>query len=194
VFLVTGSDKEKTLEQVGHEIYNSCARVYNCSGNDVYEGDNQISHNDWTLPTEVEDWLNNALRESRYLTRTGLHIEHRTGMVNFSIVGRNATHEERKKYFAYDNTIEERNVIAVKFNQMFPELSAKVGGETGIDIFQKGGDKSQILKDFDLDTVRFYGDRIDPLGNDYPVANLLQLHQVFEVNDWRHCRELLQNV
>ena len=28
VFLVTGSDKPKTLEQVGEEIYNACMRTF----------------------------------------------------------------------------------------------------------------------------------------------------------------------
>ena len=45
VFLVTGSDKPKTLEQVGEEIYNACMRVFNCSGNDVYYGSNQLYKN-----------------------------------------------------------------------------------------------------------------------------------------------------
>ena len=45
VYLVTGSDKEKTLEQVGEQIYSLAKRVYNCSGNDAYEGE--------TMYTEV---------------------------------------------------------------------------------------------------------------------------------------------
>ena len=36
VYLVTGSDRAKTIEQVGLDIYNSSKRVYNCSGSDVY--------------------------------------------------------------------------------------------------------------------------------------------------------------
>ena len=31
VYLVTGSDKEKTIEQIGEEIYSLANRVYNCS-------------------------------------------------------------------------------------------------------------------------------------------------------------------
>ena len=94
----------------------------------------------------------------------------------------------------YSNNDEERINIAKEFNETFPELSAKVGGETGIDIFQKGGDKSQILNDFafELDTIRFYGDRVDPAGNDYPIAILLQPHQVNAVSDWKHTWALLK--
>ena len=35
VYLVTGSDMEKTLEQVGLDIFYTVKRVYNCSGSDV---------------------------------------------------------------------------------------------------------------------------------------------------------------
>ena len=59
--------------------------------------------------------------------------------------------------------------------ERFPELDAKVGGETGIDIFEKGKDKSQIIDDFPYeDKLRFFGDRIDPSGNDYTLAQALQ--------------------
>ena len=37
VYLVTGSDNPKTIEQVGESIGGACKRIYNCSGSDVYE-------------------------------------------------------------------------------------------------------------------------------------------------------------
>ena len=36
VYLVTGSDKPKTLEQIGPVIYNRCKGVYQCSGNEYW--------------------------------------------------------------------------------------------------------------------------------------------------------------
>ena len=108
VSLVTGSDKLKTVEQIGENVYNACARVYNCSGNDVYEQNTQIEFNDWTLPSEVEWFLTGKLNASPYRVKTGLHIEHRTGMINFSIVGRNANTEQRKDYYQWDRIINER--------------------------------------------------------------------------------------
>ena len=38
VYLVTGSDRPKTIEQIGEYLYSKCKRVYQCSGNDVWEG------------------------------------------------------------------------------------------------------------------------------------------------------------
>ena len=146
VFLVTGSDKPKTLEQVGEEIYNACMRVFNCSGNDVYYGSNQLYKNKWTLPEGPHEWLAIELTESKYPKRTGLHFEHRTGMCNFSVVGRNATMGERKMYVEYDTKSKERIRIAEQFQKFFPAIQAVVGGETGIDIFPYGKDKAQIVK------------------------------------------------
>ena len=193
VFLVTGSDRPKTIEQIGDEVYNSCVRVYNCSGNDVYAKDKQLSHNDWSLPAEAGFFLVNELDNSKWQTQTGLHIEDRTGMVNFSVVGRHANKQQREHYYQYDLIVQERTAIAERFNTRFPELSAKVGGETGIDIFQKGCDKSQILKDFDTDSIKFYGDRVDPAGNDYPLAVKLKQEHVFAVTSWKDTQRLLAN-
>ena len=33
VYLATGSDAPKTIEQIGQDLFNSVERVYNCSGN-----------------------------------------------------------------------------------------------------------------------------------------------------------------
>ena len=171
VYLVTGSDKPKTLEQIGSEIYNKCKKVYQCSGSEVYIGDYVCYVNAWTLPDDARQWLLNALEDSDFDIRTGNHIEQRVGMVNFSVVGRNATQQERKAYVDYEAWNGERRHIADLFNADFPHLEATVGGETGIDIAPKGSDKSQILRDFDQsDYIHFFGDAIFEGGNDWPLA------------------------
>ena len=66
VYLVTGSDRGKTLEQVGLDLYNSSKRVYNCSGSDVYEGDKNVYKDEWELPVEVERFLQDELDFSQF--------------------------------------------------------------------------------------------------------------------------------
>jgi phosphomannomutase len=88
VYLVTGSDRQKTLEQVTPSIYNKCKRVYNCSGSDVYEGDENVYRSEWELPSDVERFLYDELDYSQFPMRNGNHIERRPGGVNFSILGR----------------------------------------------------------------------------------------------------------
>ena len=198
VYLVTGSDKEKTIEQIGEEIYSLAKRVYNCSGSDVWEGETHIRSNRWKLKQSVRSYLINCLEESSFPLRTGLHIEERPGMVNFSVVGRNATLGERKLYVEHDLQSNERDVIADLFNKEFPDLIARPGGETGIDIGPKGSDKSQILVDFDKkDTLYFYGDRMDKAGNDYPLKKEIiakDLGFAIGVKGWRDTWEKLKCV
>ena len=75
VYLVTGSDRNKTLEQIGWDLYNSCKRVYNCSGSDVYEGDKNIYRDGWEISREVEMFLQDELDFSQFPIRNGNHIE-----------------------------------------------------------------------------------------------------------------------
>ena len=88
VYLVTGSDRKKTIEQVTPGIYNNAKRVYNCSGSDVYEGDKNVYRDDWKLPEDVQSFLYDELDYSQFMIRNGNHIEHRPGGVNFTILGR----------------------------------------------------------------------------------------------------------
>lgn len=198
VYLVTGSDKPKTVEQIGNVIYGMAKRVYNCSGSEVWEGSRQIKADEWKIPMHVKSWLEDKLEESSFPLRTGLHIEERSGMVNFSIVGRNATIGERKLYVKHDIASNERNYIAELFNLEFSELIARPGGETGIDISPKGADKSQIINDFDPnDVLYFYGDRMDLQGNDYPLKKVIidnDLGFAVEVSDWKDTWEKLKCV
>jgi len=174
VYLITGSDYPKTLEQLGSTICENVNRVYNCSGSDVWENGKNIFSKVWHLPEDAIAWLEIQLQESKFYRKTGLHFEHRPGMVNYSIVGRNANLEERFIYKEWDEHKNERNTIAKQFNELFPNIEARVGGETGIDIYPKGNDKGQIIKDFDPnDELHFFGDRMDKAGNDYPLKKLL---------------------
>lgn len=175
-YLVTGSDYSKTVEQLGPEICNAVKCIYNCSGNDVWVRGINVKSSDWKLPDDVKTWLVSRLTSSKFVLRTGNHIEERPGSVNFSVVGRNATIKERQLYVAWDNEFGERQWIATEFNHTFHDLEARVGGETGLDIYPRGNDKSQILSDFKKeDKLYFFGDRMEPGGNDYPLGNAIEL-------------------
>ena len=184
VYLVTGSDRDKTLEQITPEIYNNCKRVYNCSGSDVYEGDKNVYRDDWELPEKVERFLQDELDFSQFPIRNGNHIEKRPGGVNFSILGRDKDpFKGREEYISWNKIHNERRFIALRIMDMFPELSVALGGQTGIDIGPKGSDKSQILRDFnDDDEIHFFGDRIEEGGNDYSLAKAVEKRCGFAYN------------
>lgn len=157
VYLVTGSDRDKTIEQVGQHIYNLAVRVYNCSGNHVFEQDKEVYRTDWKLPDKPMQYLLAKLDDSRFYRKTGNHIEHRPGMVNFSICGRNADFETRAMYKQWDEHKQERFEIATEFNSKFPDIEALVAGETGLDIFPRGLNKKQVMVDFAGVHVHFLG-------------------------------------
>jgi len=203
VCLVSGSDYVKTIEQLGQDIVEDCVnRSYNCSGNSVWERGIEMYSSSWRLPDECSVWLERALITSEYPDRTGKHIEHRPGAVNFSIVGRNADLEQRARYVEYDKVTNEREKLAEDFNIQFEvdlNTVATIGGETGIDITEKGKDKQQVLDDFSDRTVYFFGDRCEAGGNDYPLAHAITERRrdgdkVFNVSGWQDTLDILRRL
>ena len=198
VYLVTGSDRPKTIEQIGKELYFACQRVYNCSGSDVYDKDVLIYRDEWTLPSDAEEFLIDELHHSKFPVRTGNHIEKRPGGVNFSVLGRGSEVilEEREEYVKWDINTNERKDIAERFKKRFPEIGCQIGGQTGLDISPIGCDKSQILRDFKpIDLIYFFGDKLKEGENDYPLGHAIEqrrLGMVFEVTDYHHTWDLLK--
>ena len=197
VYFVTGSDKPKTVEQIGTEIYNRAVKVYQCSGNDVWERGKNIRKGTIKLPDTIWGYLNKEISESEFPVRTGIHIEERPGLVNLSIVGRNAGQRARTQYIHWDNHTNERKNISERLSKLFPDFDFKLGGETGIDITVKGNNKSQVLTDFEnCDIINFYGDKCDLGGNDHEIA--LAVHDrggknaTYQVKDWKETWEILK--
>lgn len=193
-YIVSGSDYAKTVEQLGLYLCTIVKRVYSCSGNECRENDELLRSNAWNIPPSLESTLQGWLIASKFPNKTGAHIEHRSGTVNFSIVGRNATNQDRKLYIAWDADTRERESIAYHINTSYDNITAVIGGETGIDIYPTGWDKSQILSDFDTntETLHFFGDSTYPGGNDYALAN--KLKNVYTVTSWDHTWQILQSL
>jgi HAD-superfamily hydrolase, subfamily IIB len=191
VYLVTGSDYAKTQEQLGDYLLRWPVYVYNCGGNEKWAKGEHVQASSWDGPEELYELLNGWLQSSKFPARMGQHIEQRSGMINFSIVGRGATLAERKMYVEWDLANRERETIAYQVNAEFEGITATIGGETGIDIHPTGWDKGQILKDFDLkeDNLFFFGDKTEPGGNDYPLAK--HIKNSYAVRDWRDTWERL---
>lgn len=198
VYLVTGSNREKTLEQIPSNIYNLCVRVYQCSGNDVWEKDYNSNTRPIHIPNEMTDMMYMYLKQSKFPVRTGTHIDVRPGLVNFSIIGRGCSPEDRVKYIEWDNSTNEREFMAENMRAIFPQYDIQVAGETGVDITLKGKDKSQILEDFDLenDKIHFFGDKMEPGGNDYSLSFALATHKHYikQVKGWKDTWEALKKL
>jgi len=190
VHLITGSDYSKTLEQVGKDVVTAVSAVHNCAGNSIWVKGNEKSSNEWTIPGDAKAWLRNKLSESKFTLRTGQHIEERCGLVNFSTVGRGASRIERQIYVKFDKLYKEREQLVKEFNKQFPHLEAAVGGETGIDIYQKGRNKAQLLSYLgEVEELIFFGDAMEEGGNDWPLAEAIRNRKnpkdkIYHVNSW----------
>ena len=197
VYLVTGSNREKTIEQVGDTLFHTAKRVYNCSGSDVYEGDLNVYRDEWDVPEDVEEFLMDELHHSKFPIRTGTHVEKRPGGINFSILGRGqgVVLEERDEYVKWDRTHHERKNMAIKIKNRFPDLEVQVGGQTGLDISPLGRNKSQILRDFSKnDFIYFYGDMMNEGQNDFPLADAIRKKELgftYHVHSFQHTWDIL---
>ena len=189
VCLVTGSDYPKTIEQVGQEVIDACSFVFNCCGNEVRTKDHIRYQSTWKAGGMLLMFLEHEKRKSEFSFKTGKHIEQRVGMVNFSVVGRNAQKLQRQLYVEWDNVTNERTVIAEHIRKMFPELDCSIAGETGIDIYPKGKDKSQV-REWIENKIIFFGDRCEEGGNDYSLAKVADV--VYNVDSWQETREILK--
>ena len=193
-YLVTGSDRAKTIEQVGLDVYNRCKRVFNCSGADIYDGNNSVYKSDWKPSDELITFLNRELDRSDFPTRTGNHIEYRPGGINFSILGRGDDNmKSRPEYVKWDINTNERVEMSNRIKLEFPNLNIQIGGQTGLDI--SDNDKSQIIKYFSFDDdIHFFGDMMEEGQNDYPLAKAVQEWGGYphSVNSWEDTRTQLK--
>jgi len=200
VHLITGSDYEKTLEQIGPELAERVTAVHNCAGNSRWSRGQEIYRSEWTIPVEARTWLERKLEESKFALRTGNHIEERCGLVNFSTIGRGANRAERMIYVKFDNLHKERQQLTKEFNEEFPGLEASVGGETGIDIYEKGHNKAQLLSYLEeVEEIHFFGDAIYEGGNDWPLAKAITARNhsqdsVYRVDGWQATYDILKRI
>jgi phosphomannomutase len=196
VYLVTGSDREKTVEQVGLDIYYRSKRVYNCSGSDVYEKNNNIYKSDWKPSRKLINFLSDELDFSTFPHKTGNHIEHRPGGINFSILGRGEdSMKYRKEYVKWDINTTERILMSDRIKSEFPDLNIQIGGQTGLDI--SDSDKSQILRDFNPeDELVFFGDMMREGQNDYPLAQAVDKlgGTNYNVDGWQDTHRKLKDI
>jgi len=208
-YLVTGSDLDKTKEQVPIAYIDRAEAIFTCCGNEMWLGDKQVLTKPFKPPEDLLDYLQKLVNsELNYPVKTGNHIEDRGSLLNFSIVGRDCTLIQRLDYYRYDKQMNERKDIADYIMKKWPELDAVIGGQISIDIYPKGNDKSQVLErvfDFhefpDEDELTneyiFIGDGIENGGNDFPLAQLMDKKDncsTFQIDGWEHTMQILENL
>jgi len=194
VYLVTGSDKDKTIEQVGEKIWLNVTCAYQSCGNAVYEKGKLIRQSDFKLDRELRRLLFTFNATSDWPYKFDNHIEERIGLVNYSSIGRSCPQNQREDYYKWDKLNKERELFCKIVEDTFPELEATIGGEISIDIYPKGQNKSQVLNDL-KGPITFFGDRCEPGGNDYPIVLRIEdEHTVHSVKNWKETYKLLKTI
>lgn len=196
IYFVSGSDYKKIQQQVPENILLSVDGVFGCMGNTLHQNGEKIYENDFRPSQSLLNYLNSKLKNTEYPNLCGTHIEERAGMINFSVVGRGATQEQRKDYFQWDMKTGERKQIAYFINKHFNLLEASVGGEISIDIYPIGWDKSQVLKYIEKGSYHFFGDKAYEGGNDYALAKALdkEKDKVYNVEGYKETWQFLKSV
>ena len=121
LFIGTGSDFAKTKQQLSQDVLNQFQLIFCCMGNETRNSAGVVlERNVFKDCQKLESDLEKFLTKSQFNVKTGRHLEYRTGMVNFSIVGRNANQQERKSYNKWDSKFKEREQIARYINENYP--------------------------------------------------------------------------
>jgi len=192
-YLVTGSDIVKIEEQIPTDLLlNIFERVYACNGTRVYNCNLDMDDEHGSFEPELihkttlKDFYSEAdinhiinvlletVADTHTKIKTGTFIEWRDSQINFSVIGRNCTTDQRADYVRWDNKSGERKKIIDNLREEFQGwgLSFRLGGQISIDITREGWDKSYAFNNMveTPDQCVFFGDKICEDGNDLDIA------------------------
>ena len=202
--LITGSDLGKIERQIPtDDLLSIFSRVYACNGTKVYNCD--LDMDDENLPVEPElihkvtlldhysesdinHIINVLLRvaaNTHTKIKTGTFVEWRESQINFSIIGRDCSIQQRENYVEWDRKSSERIKIIDQLRQEFQGwgLSFRLGGQISIDITRDGWDKSYAFENMQQSPEEcvYFGDKICKDGNDLDVA--MRCHKYYDIQE-----------
>ncbi|KAK8826204.1 hypothetical protein WA538_001348 [Blastocystis sp. DL] len=205
IAFVGGADYAKHQTQLGVDLIEKANYLFSQNGATAYEH-NRLFHiayiTDKFTDPQLNEFLNYVLRYLSELDlpkKRGTFIQFRSSMINICPMGRDATISERKEFEEFDRVHHVRQQMVDDLKNRFPDLafSYLIGGQTSFDVVPKGFEKTyclQFLKQYD--EIHFFGDKIQPGGNDYEIYNDPRTigHHVFGPRYTRAlCEELFVN-
>jgi len=112
------------------------------------------------------------------LTTKEDQLQDRDSQITLSILGRHAP-QDLKKNYDQDNRKRIEHIAYIKQFLDENKYEIKYAGTTSIDITRKGLDKEWGIREFakekniDLKSILFFGDKLQPGGNDYPASKIV---------------------
>lgn len=129
-------------------------------------------------------------------------FEDRGSQITFSAYGQDIItilgEEGLRMKEAWDPDVSKRNKLRDYVADLIPEFEVRVGGITSVDITKPGIDKAYGMKKLiDIlklgkEDILFFGDRLQPGGNDYPVKEFGI--DCIEVSHWQDTVEHLEAI
>tara|TARA_Y100000593_G_scaffold94271_1_gene192578 strand:+ start:8879 stop:9661 length:783 start_codon:yes stop_codon:yes gene_type:complete len=179
VYLVSGSDKQKISQQLPQSVLSRCGGIFASMANEFWQKEKLIYKNEWCPSPSLMARLTDFRELSPYKNKRDEWIEMRTGMINFSVVGRASTKQERQEYSKWDEKNLEREDIIKSLSKDFPDLEFKIGGQISIDIQPAGNNKSlasRWVRENVGEKIIFFGDKVSEDGNDFDIAKDVLTH------------------
>jgi len=221
VGIVTGSDFDYLVQQCD-SLWNSRATIspenlflLPCNGTKFYSW----SAGNWKLQKSVdmrqelgeEDFqllmktlitsLFTATASNFDLPLTGHFISYRDSMINWCPIGRNANNEQRKEFVEWDKKTGMRLKTVEKLEKIISnsigenKICFALGGNTSIDIYPEGWDKTYALQYFPDYECWFVGDRCDENGNDKTIYDALSIHdKAFKTEGPNQTMEIIEEI
>jgi phosphomannomutase len=153
---------------------------------------------------QIIDALNEGIDELGYREKQtwGDIIEDRGSQITFSALGQDIVTElgdegVRKKE-EWDPENVKKNKLRDYVAERIPDFEVRVGGGTSIDITKPGIDKAYGMKklmdmlQIGKDDILFFGDRLQPGGNDFPVKEFGI--DSLEISDWQNTAQVLTGI
>lgn len=145
-------------------------------------------------------YVTHLINTSHNLPLTGHFISYRDSLINWCPIGRSATNEDRNIFRKLDeeNKIREYNLKILKQSRFAERVDFALGGNTSIDIYPTGWDKTYALTHYIDYNHWFVGDRCTlPTGNDKPLYDKVgetNPDQSFEVKTTDDTIEIIKNI
>jgi phosphomannomutase len=148
-----------------------------CYQYDAESGQWVMRYSNDLTPDEIHqatDALTTSAQQQGIWTDTphGPIIENRGSQITYSALGQEAPLHLKH---GWDVSGAKREALRDAVAKLLPDLEVRAGGSTSIDITRRGIDKAygigRIVSMLNLqrEDVLFFGDRLQPGGNDYPV-------------------------
>lgn len=197
IAIVSGSDIEYIIEQCGEEIikagFAAHVVIMPCNGTKIYKFDGEEYKETFSasmiegLGEELyRKTIKGILRAQAEIIEeydfeiSGNFISYRESTLNWSMIGRGSSQEVRDKFSNLENKDDIRNKaidifknVSLLTDDEFNKIEFALGGQTSIDVYPKGWDKTYSLNHIEGKTAWFVGDKCQPGGNDYHIYEKL---------------------